>query len=72
MLDYPEVEHDDLIDSLASHIIITRPSSPDDEKFVDDDDWYDKDGKSEIEDPRVKMGCFAGGTAATSCLAKRA
>ena len=72
MLDYPEVEHDDLIDSLASHIIITRPSSPDDEKFVDDDDWYDKDGKSEIEDPRVKMGCYAGGTAATSCLAKRA
>ena len=69
MLDYPEVEHDDIIDSLASHIVISRPSSPDDEKFVDEDDYYENDGKPAV-DPRAKLGCFAGGASTQSRLAK--
>jgi predicted phage terminase large subunit-like protein len=68
MLDYPEVEHDDLIDSLASHIIISRASTPDDEKFMDEDDYFED--VFEAPDPRAKKGCYAGGSANSSRLAK--
>jgi predicted phage terminase large subunit-like protein len=68
MLDYPEVEHDDLIDSLASHILISRASTPDDEKFMDEDDFFEE--KFEAPDIRAKMGCYAGGSANNSRLAK--
>jgi len=68
MLDYPEVEHDDIIDSLASHIVISRPSNPDDERFVDEDDFYEQIVCG--TDPRIKMGCYAGGSGNSSRLAK--
>jgi predicted phage terminase large subunit-like protein len=69
MLDYPEVEHDDLIDSLASHMVISRPSTPDDEKFMDEDDYFEE--AFEAPDIRAKMGCYAGGSTNNSRLAKK-
>ena len=68
MLDYPEVEHDDIIDSLASHIVITRAINPDDEKFVDEDDFFEE--AFTAPDPRAKMGCYAGAGSNSSRLAK--
>lgn len=70
MLDYPEVEHDDLVDSLASHLVISRKSTPDDEKFMDDENYFEAGGTEPI-DPRVKMGCYAGVSGASSNLAKK-
>ena len=60
MLDYPETEdgHDDLVDSLATHIVIASPSTPDNEKFFNDDDFFDE--SFEKPSQRAKMGCFAG------------
>ena len=58
MLDYPEVEHDDLVDSLASHVVIARPSSPDDVPYLDEDDYFDDIHRP--ADKRVKMGAYAG------------
>jgi hypothetical protein len=68
MLDYPEVEHDDIIDSLASHIVISRPATPDDEKFMDEDDYFEESFST--PDPRSKLGCYAGGSSNSSRLAK--
>ena len=70
LLDYPEVEHDDLIDSLASHIVITQKINPNDEKFMDDEDFFEAGGTEPI-DPRVKMGCYAGVSGGSSSLAKK-
>lgn len=58
MLDYPEVDHDDLIDSLASHLLVATPANPDDPKYFDNEDYFEE--KTYKVDPRVKMGCYAG------------
>jgi phage terminase large subunit-like protein len=41
MVDYPEVAHDDLIDSLAAHLLVAHPPKPNNKKFVDNDDFFD-------------------------------
>lgn len=58
LLDYPEVEHDDLVDSLASHIVIARPSQPDDVPFLDEDDYFEDLHRP--VDRRAAMGAYAG------------
>lgn len=62
MLDYPEVEHDDLVDSLASHVVIASPATPDDVPFLDEDDYFDDLHRP--ADKRVAMGAYAGRSSA--------
>jgi predicted phage terminase large subunit-like protein len=68
MLDYPETEdnHDDLIDSLASHIVIATPATPDDPKFFDNEEYFEE--STTKGDIRAKMGCYAGGSSNSSRL----
>ena len=68
MLDFPEVEHDDLIDSLASHIIISRACTSEDQKFVDNDEYFDEEKPEAKDDPRVKIGAYAGNSSCSSRL----
>jgi phage terminase large subunit-like protein len=62
MEEYPQVDHFDIIDSLAQHWNIIRPAT-----FYDMNDFTDYDAlarkkkfRQETEDLRKKFGCFAG------------
>jgi phage terminase large subunit-like protein len=59
--DYPQVDHVDMIDSLAQHDKVARP--PDLTRIFDDYDYEAMEVLAEggaLDDPRKRLGCYAG------------
>lgn len=61
MEEYPQVDHFDIIDSLAQHQNIARPSNPMDGINFTDYEYLDYEANQpQIEDPRRRLGAYAG------------
>lgn len=71
---YPEVEHDDLLDSLAQHIPISRPFNPkffqitsfEDDVYQEEDDDYSEEGNNTLTGTWLGKGTTRYGLSKTS------